>query len=141
MKTFKTRHQFYLPDVLSEKLEALAGEPGSSKTAIMTDAIRAWLDRCGATELDDRFGVRLDRLSRADERLGRKLDFVAEALGTFVQHQLTLGAHQPPFDQETGHLGLKRYRAFVEMVVRRLARPDQSSIAIAMSNDAEGADG
>lgn len=139
MKTLKTRHQFYLPDDLSGKLEALAGEPGSSKTAILTDALRAWLERRGATELDERFGVRLDRLSRADEQLARKLDFVAEALGTFVQHQLTLVAHQPPFDAETGQLGLQRYRAFVEMVGRRLARPDQSSIAIAMSKGGEDA--
>jgi predicted transcriptional regulator len=141
VKTFKTRHQFYLPDELSEKLDAIAAEPGSSKTAILTDAFRAWLERRGATELDERFGLRLDRLSRADEQLARKLDFVAEALGTFVQHQLTLSAHQPPFEPETGQLGLQRYRAFVETVGRRLARPDQSSMAIAMSKDGEGANG
>jgi hypothetical protein len=139
MRTLKTRHQFYLPDDLSEKLEALAAEPGSSKTAILTDAFRAWLERGGATELDERFGVRLDRLSRADEQLGRKLDFVAEALGTFVQHQLTIIAHQPPFELETGQLGLQRYRAFVETVAKRLARPDQSPLSIAMSRDGEGA--
>lgn len=133
MRTFKTRHQFYLPDDLSEKLDSLAAEPGSSKTAIMTDAFRAWLDRRGATELDERFGVRLDRLSRADERLDRKLDFIAEALGTFVQHQLTLSAHQPPFEPETGQLGLQRYRAFVETVGRRLARQDQSPVAAAIA--------
>lgn len=131
MKTFKTRHQFYLPDYLSDKLEGLAAEPGSSKTAILTDAFRAWLERRGATELDERLGVRLDRLNRADEQLARKLDFIAEALGTFVQHQLTIVAHQPPFDTETGQLGLQRYRAFVETVGRRLARSDQSPIAAA----------
>lgn len=133
MKTLKTRHQFYLPDDLSEKLEALAGEPGSSKTAILTEAFRIWLTRRGATELDERFGVRLDRLSRADEQLARKLDFVAEALGAFVQHQLTLVAHQPPFDPQTGQLGLQRYRSFVEMVGRRLARPGGSAIAVALA--------
>jgi hypothetical protein len=135
VKTFKTRHQFYLPDDLSERLEALAAEPGSSKTAIMTDAFRAWLERRGATELDERFGVRLDRLSGADEQLARKLDFVAEALGTFVQHQLTRSAHQPPFEPETGQLGLQRYRAFIETVGRRLARPDQTSIALAIAGE------
>ena len=135
MKTFKTRHQFYLPDDLSEKLVALAAEPGSSKTAILSDAFREWLERRGANELDERFGVRLDRLSRADEQLGRKLDFVAEALGTFVQHQLTLVAHQPPFEPETGQLGLRRYQAFVETVARRLARPDHSPMATALINN------
>jgi hypothetical protein len=141
MKTFKERHQFYLPDELSEKLAAMAKEPGSSKTAILTDALRAWFERRAANELDERFGLRLDRINQANERLERKVEFVAEALGTFVQHQLTLLARQPPFDQETGQLGLKRYRAFVEMVGRRLARPDQSSIAIAMSNEGEDANG
>jgi hypothetical protein len=141
MKTFKERHQFYLPDDLSEKLQAMAKEPGSSKTAILTDALRAWFERRAANELDERFGLRLDRINQANERLERKVEFVAEALGTFVQHQLTLLAHQPPFDQETGQLGLKRYRAFVEMVGRRLARPEQSSIAIAMSDNGEDADG
>jgi predicted transcriptional regulator len=140
VKTFKTRHQFYLPDDLSEKLESLAAEPGSSKTAILSDAFRAWLERRGANELDERFGRRLGRLSRADEQLARKLDFIAEALGTFVQHQLTLTAHQPPFEPETGQLGLQRYRAFVQTVGRRLARADQSSIAIAMSKGDGGAD-
>jgi hypothetical protein len=141
MKTFKERHQFYLPDDLSEKLDAMAKEPGSSKTAILTDALRAWFGRRAANELDERLGIRLDRVSQANERLERKIDFIAEALGTCVQHQLTLLAHQPPFDQETGQLGLKRYRAFVEMVGRRLARPDQSSIAMAMSMDGEDANG
>jgi len=135
MRTFKTRHQFYLPDHLSDKLEALAAEPGSSKTAILTDAFRAWLERRGATELDERFGLRFGRLSRADEELARKLDFVTEALGAFVQHQLTLVAHQPPFDTETGQLGLRRYRAFVEMVGRRLARADRSPIAAVIAGE------
>ena len=132
MKTVKTRHQFYLPDDLSEKLEGLAAEPGSSKTAILTDAFRAWLERRGITELDERFGVRLDRLSSADQRLEHKLDFVAEALGAFIQHQLTITAHQPPFEPETGQLGLQRYRKFVDFVAQRLARPDQSPVAAAI---------
>lgn len=141
MKTFKTRHQFYLPDELSEKLDALAAEPGSSKTAILTDAFRTWINRRAGNELDERFGVRLDRLSRADERLERKLDFVAEALGTFVQHQLTLVAHQPPFERETSQLGLERYRAFIEMVGRRLARRDRSAISAAIAGEGTRSDG
>src|SRR3546814_7663565 len=31
MKTFKTRHQFYLPDDLSAKLDALTASPGRSE--------------------------------------------------------------------------------------------------------------
>jgi hypothetical protein len=111
----------------------LAAQPGSSKTAVLTDAFRAWLERRAGNELDERFGVRLDRFSRSYDRLEQKLEFVAETLGTFVQHQLTLVAHQPPFEDETGQLGLHRYRAFVEAVGRRLARPDRSPIRVEMA--------
>jgi predicted DNA-binding protein len=140
MKASRTRYQLFLPDDLSERLEALAAEPGSSKSAILTAALRAWLDRRGRNELEDTFSARLDRASRADERIEQKLDFVVEALGTFVQHQLTLVAHQPPFERETGQLGLQRYRTFIETVARRLARPDQSPTAIVMkaSEDTNG---
>jgi hypothetical protein len=86
------------------------------------------------------FSTRLDRASRADERIERKLDFLMEALGTFVQHQLTLVAHQPPFEHEAGQLGLQRYRAFIETVGRRLARPNQSPTAIVMKSN-EDTDG
>ena len=68
--------------------------------------------------------MRLDRLSRGQERLERQIGIVAEALGVFVHHQLTLLAHQPQFDEETGKLGLKRYRAFIDFVGRRLADTD-----------------
>jgi len=140
MRASRTRYQLFLPDDLSERLEALAAEPGVSKSAILTAALLAWLDRRGKNDLDDMFSARLDRASRADERIERKLDFVAEALGTFVQHQLTLVAHQAPFEHETGQLGLKRYRAFIDLVGRRLARPDQSPTAIVMKSD-ETSDG
>lgn len=122
MRTSKIRHQFYLPDALSAKLEALATTPGTSKTSILSDALTAWFDRAGAQEIDERFGPRFDRLSRSIERTEQKLDLVIETLGLFVQHQLTITAHQPPFDRETGQLGLERYRQFSDQVGRQLAK-------------------
>lgn len=122
MQTSKTRHQFYLPDDLSTKLDAMAAQPGSSKTAILTDALKAWIDRRAAHELDQRFGVRLDRQSRIADRTEQKLDFLTEAIGLFIRHQLTLTAHQPAFDPETQQLGRLRYDEFVQLVGRMLAR-------------------
>jgi predicted DNA-binding protein len=121
MKTFKTRHQFYLPDDLSEELDRLCSSSGSSKTAVLTEGLNAVLERRAGHELDQRFGLRLDRMSRGQERLEKKVDLLAEAFGTFVHHQLTLVAHQPPFNEETKKLGLKRYQAFIDLVGRRLA--------------------
>lgn len=124
MKTFKTRHQFYLPDDLSEKLDALTSSPGTSKTQILTDALHAWLDRKAGQELDQRFGPRLDRQNRTAERLERKVDALTEMLGLFIRHQLTLVAHQPPFDSDTARLGRTRYVAFMKLVEQRLMRAD-----------------
>lgn len=122
MQTHKTRHQFYLPDDLSAKLDAMAAQPGSSKTAILTDALTAWFDRRAGHELDQRFGARLDRQSRIADRMEQKLDFLTETLGLFVRHQLTITAHQPAFDTETNRLGRLRYDEFVKVVGRALAR-------------------
>ena len=128
MTTRKQRHQVYLPDELSAALAALGGESGSSKSAVVASALRAWLDHRAGNAIDDRFGIRIDRVGRAQERVEHKLDYVAEALGTFVQHQLTLVAHQPTFTPETAHLGQQRYRAFVDAVGRKLARAERSTI-------------
>ncbi|WP_294286219.1 CopG family transcriptional regulator [uncultured Sphingomonas sp.] len=128
MRTTKTRHQFYLPDTLSAKLDALADQPGGSKTAILTDALTAWFEREAAAEIDHRFGPRFDRLTRTQARVEEKLDIITETLGAFIQHEMTLVAHQPPFDAATGQLGVERYRAFMATVGRRLAkRPDAST--------------
>ena len=121
MKTWKTRHQFYLPDDLSDALDELAKRPGASKTVILTDALRAWIECEGSRKLDERFGPRLDRQLSAIRRIEEVASMSAEMLDLFVQHQLTLVAHQPPFSEETGALGLRRYRQFMDQVARRLA--------------------
>lgn len=135
MKTFKTRHQFYLPDELSAKLDALTTGPGTSKTQILTDALNAWLERKGAQELDQRFGPRLDRQNRTTERLERKVDALTEMLGLFVRHQLTLVAHQPPFDNDTARLGRTRYLSFMKLVEQQLARTDSGETAAFAKQD------
>jgi len=122
MRTSKTRHQFYLPEALTAKLETLAAKPGASKTSILSDALTAWIERGGAQELDGRFGPRLDRMTRAAERIEEKLDVLNEGFGLFVLHQLTLTAHQPAFDRETSQLGRDRYERFVDQAGRMLAR-------------------
>jgi len=129
MQSRKTRHQFYLPDELSARLEALAAHPGSSKTAILTDALSAWLARRAGHELDQRFGARLDRQNRAADRMEQKLDFLVEALGMLIRHQLTLTAHQPAFDAETSRLGRLRYDEFVAAVGRLLATGKSATAA------------
>src|SRR3546814_15499875 len=79
-KRAKARHQLFLDADLSEKLEALAAKPGASKSAILADAVVAWLNRRGAQELDDRFGLRLNRISAQLNRIERDQQVLLESL-------------------------------------------------------------
>ena len=88
----KVRHQLFLPRPVSDRLEALAAKPGASKSAILTDAVTAWLNRRGASELEDRFAIRLDRLTAAIGRLERDGHIQLETLALFVRYELAIQA-------------------------------------------------
>jgi hypothetical protein len=45
---------------------------------------------------------------------------VAEVLDKFVQYQLTIVAHQPPFDAETRQHGLRRHSGLMNQAARQL---------------------
>jgi len=126
MTTLKQRHQVYLPDDLSSALDTLGGQRGCSKSAVVAAALRHWIDRRAANALDDRFALTLARFARDQGRVEDKLAYLSEAFATFVQHQLTLVAHLPPFTPEAARLGQQRYGLFVEAVGRRLARADRA---------------
>jgi hypothetical protein len=117
----KRRHQFYLDGKLAEQLMALAAKPGSSKTTIMTDALQAYLDRRGAGELEERFKVRLDRLSMQLGRIERDLQVVAESLALFIRLQLTITGPLPEADRAARAIGQDRFHSFMQQVSRRIA--------------------
>lgn len=118
----KPRHHLYLDEELTEQLEALAAKPGSSKSAIVSDALRAFIARRGANELDDRLRVRLDRVSRQLNRIERDQKILLESLALFVRYYLTVTVPLPEADQEAARaLGQERFQAFIDQVGRRIA--------------------
>ena len=122
MKRNKVRHQLFLDTDISEKLEALAAKPGASKSAILADAIIAWLNRRGSHELDERFGLRLNRISAQLNRIERDGQVLLETLALFVRYQLTVTAPLPEPDQAARAVGRDRFEAFVDQVGRQIAR-------------------
>ena len=121
MKRNKVRHQLFLDGDISEKLEALAAKPGASKSAILADAIIAWLNRRGSHELDERFGLRLNRISAQLNRIERDGQVLLETLALFVRYQLTVTAPLPEPDQAARAVGRDRFEAFVDQVGRQIA--------------------
>jgi predicted transcriptional regulator len=117
----KSRHQLYLDADLSEKLEALAAKPGASKSAILADAVAAWLTRRGAQELDDRFGLRLNRISAQLNRIERDGQVLLESLALFIRYQFTVTAPLPEPDQAARAVGRDRFQAFIDQVGHQIA--------------------
>jgi len=117
----RVRHQLFLPRPLSDRLEALAARPGASKSAILADAVAAWLQRRGSSELDDRFGMRLDRMTSALARIERDGNLLLETLALLVRYELAV---QPPLaenDSAGRATAATRFEAFVAQVGRQMA--------------------
>jgi hypothetical protein len=117
----KIRYQLFLPKPLSDRLETLAAKPGATKSAILVDAVTAWLNRRGASELDDRFGLRLDRISTALGRIERDGQVLLETLALFVRFELSIQAPLADNDQAGRVIGRERFEAFVQQVGRQVA--------------------
>jgi len=117
----KVRHQLFLPVPISERLESLAAEPGASKSAILADAVTAWLNRRGSSELDNRFGLRLDRMTTALGRIERDGHILVETLALFVRYELAIHAPLAENDAAGRAIAAKRFEAFVQQVGRQIA--------------------
>jgi hypothetical protein len=122
----RIRHQFYLSEALSARLDALAAAPGASKSAILADAVTAWLDRRGTHALDDRFGQRLDRLTRGLGRIERNGQILLETLALFVRYELAIHPPLADNDQAGRAAGSARFNAFVTQVSRQIASGRQT---------------
>ena len=117
----KIRHQLFLSPSLSERLEELAAKPGVTKSEILAKAVEAWLNRRGTSELEDRFAMRLDRISTALMRIERDGHILLESLALFIHYEL--GIHPPlaEGDKAGRAQARERFNAFVEQVGRQIA--------------------
>jgi len=117
----KRRHHIYLDDQLSDRLDALAAKPGSSKSAITADALRDYLDRRATRDIDNLLKQRLDRINNYLGRLERDGRVVLETLALFVQYEMTNQAPLPEPDKAAQAIGRDRFAVFVDQVGRRIA--------------------
>lgn len=118
----KPRQNIYLDDDLNKHLETLAAKPGSSKSAIIRDALTAYLARRGTKELQDTFSKRLDEISKQINVVERQERILIESLALFIRFHLGMLPALPESDQAAAHaLGTKRYQSFITQVSRLLA--------------------
>lgn len=89
----QVRHQLFLSRDRSERLAALSRKPGVTKSSILAEALDAWLARKGVSELQERFGARLDGMARSLARIERNSQIEIEILALLVRYLL---ASVPP---------------------------------------------
>ena len=121
MKDDRIRYQLFLPLALSRRFEALAAAPGASKSSILVAALTAFLDRGGASELEEKFAIRLGRISAQLERIERNGHVELESLALFIRYMLTVNAPLAEEDEVARAIGRDRFAAFITRVGQQLA--------------------
>jgi len=117
----KVRQNLYLDREITDALEAMAAGPNGNKSQLVNNALANWLARRSASQLDDTFKVRLDRMSREQARLARDLEVLLESFALFVRYQLIVTAPVPEGDTAALAIGRDRFEKFIGQVGRQLA--------------------
>lgn len=119
----KSRLNVYFDAALLVELEALAARRKLSKSQIVEAALAAFLSPDAADQREAAIVRRLDRLTRAVERLERDVTVGNEALALFVKFWLTTTPPLPDTMRDAAQAkGRERYEGFVEALGRRLAK-------------------
>lgn len=119
----KDRIHISFDAALSAELDALAARRKLSKSQIVEAALAAFLSPDGADQREAAIVRRLDRLTRAVERLERDVTVGNEAVALFVKFWLTTTPPLPDTMRDAAQAtGRERYEGFVEALGRRLAK-------------------
>lgn len=130
----KPRHHLYLDDELSAQLDALASTPGTTKSAIVSDALRQYLKHRATSGADDAIRIRLDRLSAQQEKTRQDLAVVIETLILFTHRYHQMTAHLPDPDAAATAKAREKMMLFISAVGRGLAADGPSPIAQAIED-------
>ena len=119
----KGRLNCYFDAVLLKRLDDLATRRGLSKSTIVEAALASFLSPDSADQVEAAITRRLDKMTRAIERLERDVSIGNEAQALFIRAWLTATPPLPGEAQAAAQAKAKeRYEAFVEALGRRLAK-------------------
>ena len=118
----KPRVNIRLSHEMHRMLEEMALAPGVTKSAILEDALRAYLDPQRTAARDDLLLQRLDRIEKRQNAMERDLALCLETLGQFVLYWLTRTDPIPDTERESAQrLGQRRFEFFIDQVARQVA--------------------
>lgn len=118
----KVQTKVFLARNLSLALDTASRRMRRSKSEIVQAAVAAYLSLDGEEASEAAVTRRLDRISRAIERLERDVTISNEAVALFVKAWLTATPSLSAGDQRAQNAkGQERYVGFLEALSRRLA--------------------
>ena len=124
----KPRVNIRLSHEMHRKLEEMVLTPGATKSAIMEDALRAYLDPDRTAARDDILVQRLERIETRQNAIERDLALCLETLGQFVLYWLTRTDPIPESEREAAQLlGQRRFEFFIDQVAKRTASDEPLS--------------
>lgn len=129
----RAKATFRLPPDLIRRVADHAARKRVSQAVVVEAALESYLSPDGPERLEAALARRLDRLSRASERLERHVTIGNEALALFVRFWLTSTSPLPNAGQAAAQAkGKERYDGFLETLGRRLAKGQMLADAISV---------
>lgn len=117
----KPRVNIRLSHDLHRTLEQMVLAPGVTKSAIIEDALRAYLDPDRLGGRDDAILRRIDAFDLRQSAIERDTALCLETLGQFVLYWLTRSDPLPDGERDTAHrLGQRRFDYFIEQVAQKV---------------------
>lgn len=117
----KPRVNIRLSYELHRTLEQMTLAPGVTKSAIIEDALRAYLDPSRLGGRDDAILKRIDAFDLRQNAIERDTALCLETLGQFVLYWLTRTEPLPDGERDIAHrLGQRRFDYFIEQVAQKV---------------------
>jgi hypothetical protein len=119
----KPRINLRLDAVLLAQLEAAARAQKTTKTDILEQALRCYLDPDRSRSLEDRLMERMDSFEKRLGQLFWAVDLGVETTGHFVLYWLTRTDPIPESERDIAHaLGERRFDHFIKQIAKKLRR-------------------
>lgn len=116
----KPRLNLRLTGDVYAKLDRMAQKPGTSKSAIIEQALREYFNPEIRHGLEERIIERLNDFDLRQSAIERDVGITLEALGQYVLYWLTRTDPLPESERDAAHaLGIRRFNHFIEQVGRK----------------------
>ena len=120
MKTYKTRHQLFLTEELSRRLEQRARSMGKARSDILVEALQAWFEQRAAAPVLEEASLKMTQLERKQDMILRRQGLLLEAVARLLRSHLRTSSSLPPPSDAHRIAAARMFETFMNEMVDRL---------------------